>query len=99
MFVCFVLAQVFTSRYEFVTREQEAALLQDITLQVRTLLVPAGSNTLLTHDDSCKPGSLVPPTVTVWSVCSLQRSWWQCLTPDWHRGLHRVDAGAVQDMP
>lgn len=38
MSVCLVLAQVFTSRYEFVTREQEAAILQDITLQVGALM-------------------------------------------------------------
>jgi hypothetical protein len=36
--VCGVLPlQVFSTRYEFVSREQEAALLHDITLQVCTM--------------------------------------------------------------
>jgi hypothetical protein len=38
--------QVFTGRYEFVSREQEAALLQDISLQVRLPLVCAQHSTV-----------------------------------------------------
>jgi hypothetical protein len=32
-----VFVQVFTNRYEFVAREQEAAVLQELTLQVRQM--------------------------------------------------------------
>lgn len=33
--------QVFSTRYEFVSREQEAAMLQDVTLQVGDTVIPA----------------------------------------------------------
>jgi hypothetical protein len=57
---CLVLAQVFTSRYEFLTREQEAALLQDITLQVGTLQVLAGPNS--PAGTACRNSTWIPCT-------------------------------------